>query len=196
MTSNEKFLKAYRDFETAVKATGYDSVLAYEEFVDAKEPKDSNVSSIRLCRQCRNFLSHESKDFFEASKQMTEFLQKLAGELHDEYLSVKKFAIKQLITEDTKVQDAAGILLKRKANKPAPVINKAGDVVGFVSSDLICAYLAKNNINSTTKVKALMSTKNVNQTFAIAEETTPMKDISENLTYLIRNGKGTITGWY
>lgn len=200
MSNNENFLKAYRDFETAVKSNGYESVLAYESYLEAEEKrtgkKEENLSCIRLCRQCRNFLSHESKDFFEASKEMTSFLNELSGKLNAEYLPIKKYVVKQMITEDMKVQEAVALLCKRKTAKYAPVLNKQGEITGFLSSEVVCAYVSKNNVTTTTKVKAVMGTKGVKQLFKEIQESTMIKDVDENKSYVVKNSKGVLVGWY
>jgi hypothetical protein len=198
--SNESFLKAYKNFENAIRTKGYESVLSYEAELEVKEKqtgkKDDNLTKIRLCRQCRNFLSHESVCFFEASNQMIQFLIDLASSMDNAYLPVKKFIVKTLITEDTKLQEAVAVLLKRGETKEAPVFNKSGALVGYLSHELVCLYLSKNNVTSTTKVKACMGTKTPGKHFVTVPEDVYMEEIYDNKNYIVTNNKGIITGWY
>jgi hypothetical protein len=200
MALNDDFLKAYKDFENAIRTSGYESVLAYESELEMKEKKsgkkDENLTKIRLCRQCRNFLSHESLNFFEASKEMTTFIGELASKLDSAYLPVKKYIMKTLITEDSKLQDAVAMLVKKKDGKDAPVLSKKGELVGYISYELVCAYMSKNNVSSTTKVKACMGTKLLGKKFSTISDTTLMSKIDESKNYLIVNNKDKIIGWY
>ena len=200
MANNADFLKAYRSLESAVKSIGFESVLSYEATLEKEErdtgKHDSNLAKIRLCRQCRNFLSHEAGEFFEADRKMTQFLSDYAGKLSLDELPVKKFACKTFVTEETKVQDALQVILKRKTQNNVPVVNKTGEVTGYLSYEVVCVYLSKNNVNSTTKVKALMGTKGLKGMFSEILDTTPVKELDSGKTYLVKDGKGKVTGWY
>ena len=200
MSQNEDFLKAYKSLEAAIRTSGYESVLAYENELDEKEKKtgkhNPDLSKLRLCRQCRNFVAHEEGVFFEANKVMVSFLNDYAGKMSTSELPIKKFVCKQMITEDTKVQDALAILLKRKASKQVPVVDKAGNISGFISFELVCAYLSKNNVNSTTKVRVLMGTKGVGSMFSTVKEDTHMSAIDDSKSYLVKNAKDQTIGWY
>lgn len=200
MSQNEDFLKAYKSLETAIRTSGYESVLAYENELDEKEKKtgkhNPDLSKLRLCRQCRNFVAHEEGVFFEANKTMISFLNDYAGKMSASELPIKKFVCKQMITEDTKVQDALAILLKRKVSKQVPVVDKAYNIAGFISYELVCAYLSKNNVNSTTKVKVLMGTKGVGSMFSTVKEDTHMSSIDDSKSYFVKNAKDQVIGWY
>lgn len=195
MTQNEKFLQAYKTLESAVKTVGFDTVLLYEQHLESKNSNDENLSKIKFCRQCRNYLSHEAEEFFEASKDMIEFTSNLASKLDSSKTPIKKHMIKQKITEDMKLQDALAILAKR-GGKTAPVFDKKGELVGFLNDRLVCLFLSKNNVTSTTKVKVAMSTKGVAKMFRIIEDSIPMEKIQDYLDYLVKNAKGEIVGWY
>lgn len=200
MSQNEDFLKAYKSLETAIRTSGYESVLAYENELDEKEKKtgkhNPDLSKLRLCRQCRNFVAHEEGVFFEANKAMVSFLNDYAGKMSASELPIKKFVCKQMITEDAKVQDVLAILVRRKVSKQVPVVDKSYNVVGFISYELVCAYLSKNNVNSTTKVKVLMGTKGVGSMFSTVKEDTHMSDIDDSKSYFVKNAKDQVIGWY
>ena len=195
MTQNEKFLQAYKTLEGAVKTAGFDTVLLYEQHLESKNSNDENLSKIKFCRQCRNYLSHEAEEFFEASKDMIEFVSNLASKLDTSKTPIKKHMIKQKITEDMKLQDALVILAKR-GGKTAPVFDKKGELVGFLNDRLVCLFLSKNNVTSTTKVKVAMSTKGILKMFRNIVDNTTMDKIQDYLDYLVKNEKGDIVGWY
>lgn len=195
MTQNEKFLQAYKSLEGAVKTVGFDTVLSYEQHLESKNSNDENLSKIKFCRQCRNFISHEADEFFEASKEMIEFVSNLASKLDASKTPIKKHMVKQKITDDMKLQEALTILAKR-GGKTAPVFDKKGELVGFLNDRLVCLFLSKNNVTSTTKVKVAMSTKGFSKMFRNIVDNTTMDKIQDCLDYLVKNTKGDIVGWY
>lgn len=195
MTQNEKFLQAYKLLEGAVKTVGFETVLLYEQHLESKNSNDETLTRIRLCRQCRNFISHEADEFFEASKEMIDFVSNLASQLDASKNPIKKYAIKQKITDDMKLQDALTILAKR-GGKTAPVFNKKGELVGFLNDRLVCVFLSKNNVTASTKVKVVMSNKGVVKMFKVIKDSTPMEKVQDYLDYLVKNDKGEIFGWY
>lgn len=194
---NKAFLNAFQSVELAVKTAGYDSILSYENELKAKEEKtgkhNSDTSSLTISRQLRNYLVHEGDTSVE---ELTVFLNNLAGSISNAELPIKKFVCKSFVTEDMKVQDALGLLLKRKINKNVPVVNKTGQVTGNISYEEVCAYLSKNNITSATKVKALMNTKNIGKMFTNVKEDVHMSSINDNKSYVVSNAKGQLIGWY
>lgn len=195
MTQNEKFLQSYKSLENAVKTIGFDTVLLYEQHLESKNSNDENLSKIKFCRQCRNYLSHEPEEFFEASKDMIEFVSNLASKLDASKTPIKKHMVKQKITEDMKLVESLAILAKR-GGKTAPVFSKKGELVGLLNDRLVCLFLSKNNVTSTTKVKAAMSTKGVSKMFRVVVDSTPMERIQGYLDYLVKNEKGEVVGWH
>lgn len=195
MTQNEKFLQAYKLLEGAVKTIGFDSVLLYEQHLEAKNSNDETLTRIRLCRQCRNFISHEAYEFFEASKEMIDFVSNLACQLDISKNPIKKYAIKQNITDDMKLQDALAIIAKR-GGKTTPVFNKKGELVGCLNDRIVCVFLSKNNVTASTKVKVVMRNKGVSKIFKVIKDSTPMEKVQDCLDYLVKNDKGEIFGWY
>lgn len=224
MSTNEEFLSAFRSLEAAVKSHGYDSVLAFEGMLEEKEKKecrsscsstsrtttnygsskselqgakDASLAKIRICRQVRNYLSHESQNFIIANKEMVDFLNDYAGKLSSIELPVKKFMEKNLVLDTMKVQQALGILSRRKYGhdvKEAPVFDKNGKVVGVISYAHVGKYLAKNRVLASTNVsdvmgKAPKSIRNIS-------ENVHMKEVDEWETYLVKNSKGEAVGWY
>ena len=68
----EDFLVAYKAFETLCRTTGKE-VKELEEELGETNPK---VQKIRLCRQLRNFVSHNDyEDFIQIHKGMIKFLK-------------------------------------------------------------------------------------------------------------------------
>lgn len=68
----EEFLVAYKAFETLCRTTGKE-VKELEEELGETDPK---VQKIRLCRQIRNYCSHNDyEDFIQIHKGMIKFLK-------------------------------------------------------------------------------------------------------------------------
>ena len=68
----EEFLVAYKAFETMCRQNGKE-VKELEEELGETNP---NVQKIRLCRQIRNFCSHNDyEDFIQIHKGMIKFLK-------------------------------------------------------------------------------------------------------------------------
>ena len=68
----DKFLVAYKAFETLCRTAGKE-VKELEEELGETDPK---VQKIRLCRQLRNFVSHNDyEDFIQIHKGMIKFLK-------------------------------------------------------------------------------------------------------------------------
>lgn len=201
MSANSLFLDAFKSLESAVKSHGYDSVLSFEGVLEAAEKKsgkkDPQLAKIRLCRQVRNFLSHESDAFIVANKEMTDFLETYAGKLSSIELPVKKFMEKKMILDTMKVQEALAILSKRKYGhdtKDAPVLDKNGNIVGMFSYAIVGKYMAKSVVPATTKVSAVMS--KARWMLREVKENVHMKEVDEWGVYLVKNAKGEVVGWY
>lgn len=201
MSANSLFLDAFKSLESAVKSHGYDSVLSFEGVLEAAEKKsgkkDENLSKIRLCRQVRNFLSHESDTFIVANKEMTDFLNDYAGKLSSIELPVKKFMEKKLILDTMKVQEALVIVSKRKYGhdlKESPVLDKTGKVVGMFSYALVGKYIAKGTMPASTKVSVVMG--KAPKVLREVKEDVHMKEVDETEVYLVKDSKNNIVGWY
>ena len=79
-----KFLDAYRNLENELRAENK-TVLEYENSL-----QDANIQEkLKLCRITRNYLSHQDTKFASVSKEMLDFLDKLAKEINLKAHTVK-----------------------------------------------------------------------------------------------------------
>lgn len=202
MGANESFLKAFRNFEQAVGAKGYSSVLEYEEYLSKLEEESGKgttcLSKIRLCRQCRNFLSHDDAAFFTASAQMAAFLSEEARKMDSAYNPVRKYMEKEFIFDTTKLQAAMKIASKHKRNiVMMPVFDNKYNLIGYVAPEDLYSYISNNSVGARTTVGQAMGTvKSRIALFGSLPQDAALGDVSDGKTYVIDNGKGVPVGWY
>ena len=103
----EEFLVAYKTFETVCRQEKQKDVKEYEEELGETNPK---MQRIRLCRQIRNFCSHNDyEDFIQIHKGMIKFLK-------EEIKELKKKSIKKKIS-NKKVDKSVKKVCKTKKKK-------------------------------------------------------------------------------
>lgn len=191
------FMKCYLNYEAAVKASGYDSALSYEQSL----PENSEIlGKLKFCRQCRNFLSHEEKGFFEPSEKMCKFLIDTAESLEDAFVPIKKKQRRYLPKESDSLETLLKELIKTKEDRPIPVFSNGGfylnTIIGSISSYDIIAYMAGNPVNSKTKIKNVMNPKLPKKSWAYLPDTTVVKDVPFSETvHLVIDSKGQISGY-
>lgn len=196
MSLNNDFLNAFKCLENAVRDAGYESVLDYETALDKIPEKKGTASKLRFLRQCRNFMVHENAVFFEAGKEMVQFLKEEARRLSSAELPVKECACRKLVMDSMKLQDAVAVLKKRPCIRTAPVFDKNKKLVGYLGVDEIYSYLSKNNVSSVTKVKNVMSNKNLGKIFVTIQSDVSFREIQESNHYIVINSKDEPIGWY
>lgn len=191
------FLKCYLNYESAVKASGFENALSYEQSL----PENSDVlGKLKFCRQCRNFLAHEERGFFEPSEKMCQFLIDVAASISEAYLPAKKRQKKWLIRECDAISAVCKELSKSGEVRKIPVFTSKGEfflntISGSLSQADIIKYASINSINSKTQVKDVMDRKLSKKPWETVQDITPVKDIPSDTTHLVTNPKGEITGW-
>ncbi len=188
---SKNFLECFKAYESAVKFAGYESALAYEQSLPEG---DKTLGRLRLCRQCRNFVAHESDGFFEGTDKMCDFLLEMATKFGEGYTPVKKLQRKAFVTDTMPIQKAAELVMKIKAQVPIPVANKQGEIVGCFGKEEIILFAIKNNVNSQAKVGSAMRTGGIKGMFPTVLDSTLKKDVPEGCFCLVSDGS-KITGW-
>ena len=188
---SKNFLECFKTYESAVKAAGYENALAYESTFSEG---NKTLGKLKLCRQCRNFVAHESDGFFDGTDKMCDFLMEMAEKLSDNHIPVKKLQRKAFVTDSMPFQKAAELVSKMKIDYPLPVADKKGEIVGYFGKEEIILFVLKNNVNSQVKVSAAMKTKGLKGMFPVILDSTLKKDLPEGKVCLVSDGS-KITGW-
>ena len=181
MKNDNKFLSLYREYESFIRDQGIDPK-DYEEKVD-----DETANRLRMCRQMRNYLSHQNDPgFLNISDNQIAFLESYTDSLKMQGDVVKKH-LKAIVPatcgESDKCCDVLKQMTKLKTNNIL-VLSKKG--VGVAN---IYDVINKALESKTTKM-SLVKTK---PTYKIVSPTTKMEDIPFGSVILCTHD-GTETG--
>jgi predicted transcriptional regulator len=194
MSRNNKFIDAYRNFESAVKNNNYGSVKEYEESLADNQYKREQV---RICRLIRNYIEYENAGFVEATDNMIGFLEKETMCLDENEIPVKKkmIPLKNAIRDSDLLVVAADFMTKRKADM-IPVFDKSDFAVGVLSNADIVKYIASGDFTKARKVAAVQT----DHKFGFLNESTPMKKVRPMIAdhkkiYLVLSDSKKVVGW-
>ena len=84
MTPNERFLEAYRNLDTELKANGT-TVLDFENSLKDGIDKEK----LKICRNMRNYMSHNDVNFLCATLEQSKFIDKLTESIRKASHTVK-----------------------------------------------------------------------------------------------------------
>lgn len=147
----DHFLALYREYETLVRDEG----LEPKDVEDAAD--DLTQNRLRMCRQFRNYLSHQNDpSFIDISDQMLRFMQSNVDRRKNMRDTLKRHC-KSAATTTVAAKDKVGVALDRMVKlKSDRLVVVDGDSFGVVSLyDVISAYLT----SKATKTGTLKQSK-------------------------------------
>lgn len=180
MKRTEQFLGLYREYESLMRDRGLDC----KEFEDTADDLLSN--RLRMCRQFRNYLSHNNDPgFLEISDDQMKFLQERVDSLKMEDDALKKH-LKTVnagtCSEKDKCGDVLAKMVKLKCTEMVAVLSTGYGLVSIY--DVSKALLD----SKATKIGAVKMTKK----FKFAEPLTVMSKVPK--TTIICTDDGTSDG--
>ena len=165
MKNDNKFLSLYREYESFIRDQGIDPK-DYEEKVD-----DLTANRLRMCRQMRNYLSHQNDPgFLSVSDNQISFLETYTESLKMKGDTVRKHlktVASATCLDSDKCSDVLQKMIKLKSNDIV-VISKTG--IGVAS---IYDIISKAMESKTTKM-SLVKTK---PSYKLVSPTVKMDDI-------------------
>ncbi len=177
----DRFLALYREYETLVRDEGMEP----KDVEDASD--DLTQNRLRMCRQFRNYLSHQNDpSFLDVSDAMLRFMQSNVDRRRNRRDTLKKH-IKPASTSVVRAKDKVGVALERMvALKSDRLVVVADDgVFGIVSIyDVVSAYLE----SKATKVGTLKQSRKL----AIGAPTDDNKAYADDV--VVCTADGTLTG--
>lgn len=180
----DRFLALYREYETLVRDEGSEP----KDVEDAAD--DLTQNRLRMCRQFRNYLSHQNDPSFIAiSDQMLCFMQSNVDKRRNMRDTLKKHC-KPADATTVAAKDKVGVALDRMVKlKSDKLVVIDGCSFGVVSIyDVIGAYL----VSKATKTGTLKQAKR----FAIGAPTDDNKAYADDVVICTADGTstGTVVG--
>ena len=115
LKNTDKFLSLYREYESLVRDKGMDC----KDFEDKAD--DFTGNRLRMCRQFRNYLSHQNDPgFLDVSSSQLKFLEKMITDLVSEHDILKKHVKSPSVSicnPTDKCSDVLGRFAKLKTDK-------------------------------------------------------------------------------
>ena len=176
--NSEKFLNLYREYETLVRNKGLDPRTIEDTSEDALLQ-----GRLRLCRQFRNYLSHQNDaGFLEISSEMLKFMQTQVDQLKLEGDPLKKH-IKTVnagtVSDKDKVSVALEKMVKLKTNS---IIVRTDSGYSLVSIYEVAKALLKSK---TIRINTLKTTKK----FSFAAPLDDASTLPSGIIICTKNGK-------
>lgn len=152
MTDTEKFLNAYKRLESTLARLR----LTPLEYENALPEHSEEQDKLKTCRIIRNYLAHhpDSSKMFPATREMTEFVTRLAEEEEKKYTTLKDLVTKTMIAGPTTtlkdLTDEFARLAKKRGLKcdgcelAMPYINKEGNA-GVLPERFLILSLARGD---------------------------------------------------
>lgn len=147
----DRFLALYREYETLVRNEG----LEPKDVEDAAD--DLAQNRLRMCRQFRNYLSHQNDlSFLDVSGPMLRFMQSNVDKRKSRRDTLKRHCKTASVAMVTP-KDKVGVALERMAKLKSDRLVVAGpDGYGVIGiHDAVTAYMA----SKATKVAAVKQTR-------------------------------------
>ena len=147
----DRFLALYREYETLVRDEGMEP----KDVEDTSD--DLTQNRLRMCRQFRNYLSHQNDpSFLDVSEPMLRFMQSNVDKRKNKRDTLKKHC-RSAGTATVTAKDKVGVALERMVKIKSDRLVVVGDgSFGVVSIyDVIGAYLT----SKATKTGALKQAK-------------------------------------
>lgn len=179
MTEQEKYLEVFRQYETAVRAFGYESAKDYEDSVS-----DINIQDkLRICRVIRNYLAHgqDSGKFICISPTMQKFMEDTVYMLDEGTCPVSKkmIPVAKCLHETNTVEEALEFMKKNCASA-VPIFSKANEIIGVLTYENFARSFLKNRITKATKLSSyatLLPKNEKDKCCILIEKDTPVKAI-------------------
>ena len=144
MTDTAKYLNEFSRLENVLRETETaKSVLDYENSLQGYV--DDIYDKLKLCRICRNYLSHhpDGAKFIVPTMEMTKFIKGLADEIESKKQHIKDIMVRQkALTLDTPIKDAVSMISKSKFGWAA-ITDKDGKLMGILDESSILSLVAK-----------------------------------------------------
>lgn len=179
---NDEYMVKFREFELAIKdATKFGSVLEYEKCMSSVDS-----SKMQICRILRNHLAHNNdKDFISVTPGMMQFIddqifkiKSASGLLKDFMITSAKYCF---VDENTPVVDAALVMTKKK-RKCSVVLNKKGEPIGVISTDVISGLVGEGLVTKTLKVGKILNKLETDRKFYDGfTKDTPMSSVENEI---------------
>lgn len=136
MTPNDRFLEAYRNLDTELKANST-TVLEYENTM----PDGIDKEKLKICRLMRNYMSHNDTDFISTTIKQINFVEKFTEEIRKSAHCVKDEMKKIKTVRYT--EPIKNIITQIDKTAVVPVESKAG--IYLVDKDILIHQLAQGN---------------------------------------------------
>lgn len=175
----ENYIEAYKELEKTVKPK-YGSVLDYEKTLSQDE-----MSKMQICRILRNHIQHSNDTSFVAiTPAMQAFIEKKTYDVQSQDGVLKDFMVSSakygFITGDMTVVDAAA-LLKKKSRTEGLVIDKKGEILGYLTKGIISDFVSEGSVTKATKVSKIIDRLDTDYTVQFCGVTTPMYKVNQML---------------
>ncbi len=181
MNTNNKFLSLYKEYETLIRDQGIDPK-EYETNVD-----DLSANRLRICRQLRNYLSHQNDPgFILISEKQNSFLESYIKSLKTSRDIIRKH-LKNITSgacaETDKCSDVLQKMIKNKTDRIF-VIGKTA--VGVASIYDVSSKVLESKTNKMSSIKS-------KKDYILISPDTEMSDIPVNSNILCTQD-GSATG--
>lgn len=200
MKEHDLFLEGYKKLESNTREYLGIQIKEYEDKLTVDNRLDE-AEKLRYCRNARNFLSHhqDAQSFISISKDMLSFITSLNQELSEKDTLVKKkmTTIAKSLLDSCNISEAAQYLQKKKISI-APYFNKNGALVGIISQDIICSFVADGKSIKTTKLSSLSISKAQLSKIPSVYDTDTLSTIlgaPKSTLFLVKNEKEIIVGF-
>lgn len=182
MTQNEKFLTLYKELEGILREQGVD----YKELED--KSNDEVQNKLRICRQIRNFMSHnEDANFLSASEAQIKFLTKIINErkvLDD----IAKKHLGSITKYTCKLGDKCSDVLAKMVKLKTYHLAVYSDIRGKASIGVVTIHDAVSQL-ITSKTTKVCDIKRLSSDYIICVPETKMEFLPDNkVIYCFEDG--------
>lgn len=186
---NKRFLDLWRELEAALKEEGPITVQDLERNLDARSRQD-DVSKLRMCRQVRNYLTHDGPGLVAATEAMCGFVSAMAyevrrarGTVKDHMLSAARYGTAGL---DDTVKDAASRMVS-KGRPDVLVLDSDKKLAGVLTARGLAAALSESA--GAKKIKYLADRYCLDGVGTVMSDTPPKSAPETKCAVLDKNGR-------
>lgn len=190
--NDKAFLDAWRDMEQLLRDAGR-TVQDIEANLTAKS-RESDASKLRICRQIRNFLTHDGPGFVSAQPAMAEFIRALSAEIRRAGGTARTVMTSAArygcVSADASVKDAARVLLDKRRDSIL-VLDSNKELLGAFDARSMASALTDSEASGSVRV--LAGRHGLDSRLPTVREDAPVPDIPGSRCVVI-DAKGRCVG--